>query len=69
MSIVVELSELMNKDTKIIVLGANKYRELISSMTPMGGYPPTELVNSRRPSFDGVQIVVDAFDSDAFEVY
>lgn len=69
MSIVVELDELLSKDTKIIVLGANKYRELIVSMTPMGQYPPTELVNSRRPSFQRIPIVVDAFDSDAFEVY
>ena len=69
MSIVVELDERLNDETKIIVLGANKYRELIASMTPMGSYPPTELVNSRRPSFNKIPIVVDAFDSDAFEVY
>lgn len=69
MSLVVELDERMNDNTKVIVLGENKYRDLISSMTPMGSYPPTDLVSSRRPCFNKVPIVIDAYDPEAFEVY
>jgi hypothetical protein len=70
MSILSQLDDMIDGDARGLVLGKNKFDELCRSMQKMGPLPSEHpQANSRRPTYQGLPIVVDYDLPDCVEVY